>query len=485
MLPAILCLCGLVRVAQGQPEPVEAVTADPIEAVTPDPIEAVTADPIEDFSADPVDAPSADPVDAPSADPVDAASADPVEAVPPPLPTTWFETRIAIEELAEAGDFEAALSLREHLLELAAAQFGENSPEVAEAHLLIASVHRQNEHFTLAEVSILEAIEVYESSFGPLSPELIEPYIELGQNYDEAGDFASALTSYGEARTIGRRHFGLLNEDQIPIIDYMSEAAEELGQDEEAAQLQLDALVIVERNHTEASLEAIEAKYRYAAWLREHGRDEEAQQFYYEIEKTIDDHFGNDPLMMVRMLRERARSTRFQSGEANVGLQRSSLIAALEILEGMPEPQPQLMAEVLLELGDWQVRYGGTRMPSNHYVRAWTLLGQVENGEELRRQWFNELVQIEMSRISQRDLTNDPEAPAGHVVVYFTVDTSGHTQDVEITESEPPGLKDNAVLTVIRDARFRPRVTDGEIVAVRRGYRFPFRYVPPAAEEAQ
>jgi len=465
LLPAILCLCGLLPAAQGQ------------EIAVP-PVEDAAAAP----AGDPVEAPL-DPADDTLAD--DNLAADSLEIEPLPLPATWFETRIAIEELAESGDFEAALALREHLLALAAAQFGEDSPEVAEAHLLIADVHRQNKEYALAEVAILDAIDVYESSFGPLSPELIEPYIDLGQNYGEAGDFASALTSYGEARTIGRRHFGLLNEDQIPIIDYMSDAAEELGQQEEAAQLQLEALVIVERNHSESSLEAIEAKYRYAAWLRDHQRDEEALQFYYEIEEVIGDHYDNDPLMMVRLLRERSRSSMVQGGDTGFGMQRSSLANALEILEGMPEPPPQLMAEVLVELGDWQVRYGGNRMPSDHYVRAWTLLGELENGQELRREWFDELVRIEMPRLSQRNLTDDPEAPAGHVVVYFTVDASGHTRDIEITDSEPPGLKDSAVLAVIRSARFRPRVTDGEIVAVRRGYRFPFRYVPPEAAVEQ
>jgi TonB family protein len=473
-LPAILCLCGLAPSALGQPD----IVVPPAEDVTPTPIDPgeAPADSAEDALVA-GDAALVDPAE-------DAVAAEPVESVPPPLPTSWFETRIAIEELADTGDFEAALALREHFLALAAAQFGEDSPEVAEAHLLIADVHRRNKEFTLAEVAILDAIDVYERSFGPLSPELIEPYLDLGKNYGEAGDFASALTSYGEARTIGRRHFGLLNEDQIEIIDYMSDAAEELGQHEEAAQLQLEALVIVERNHTETSLEAIEAKYRYADWLRDHRRDEEALQFYYEIEEIIGDHYENDPLMMVRLYRERARSMRFQSGDGGFGgLQRSSLASALEILEGMPEPPPLLMAEVLVELGDWQVLNSATRVPSDYYVRAWTLLGQVENGAELRRQWFDELVQLEMSRLSQRDLTDDPEAPAGHVVVYFTVDTAGHTQDIEITESEPPGLKDSAVIALMRAARFRPRVADGEVVAVRRGYRFPFRYIPPGADE--
>jgi TonB family protein len=404
---------------------------------------------------------------------------------PAPQPTGWLETRIAIEDLAAAGDFAGALALRDRLLELATADFGTESRQVAEAYLLIAGVHRQNMDYAAAEVEIINAIGVYEDAAGPLSPELIEPYLKLGENYSDAGDFTSALSSYGEARTIGRRHFGLLNEDQIEIIEVMSETSEKLGQIEEAAQLQLDALIIVERNHTEASLEAIDAKYKYGAWLREHDQYEEALHIYYQIESVIGDYYDRDPLMTVRLLRERSRTMQVPQGDTGVGLPRSSLNDALEILEAMPDPPPLLLAEVLVELGDWQVKYARSRIPSDYYIRGWAQLGRVENGEELRRQWFDELVQIDMPRLSQRGLTEDPEAPEGHVVVFFTVDTSGHTQDIEITESEPPGLKDNAVLQVIRSARFRPRVVDGTVVAVRRGYRFPFRYLPPVVDEAE
>jgi TonB family protein len=482
LLPAILCLCGMLPAALGQPIP-DAGEAAPDPA---DPgVEAPVADDIAEAGGNTVVDPAGDatPVSAETVE--DPFAEDPVVAGPPPLPPSWFETRIAIEELAESGDFEAALDLQEHLLTLAAAEFGEPSPQVAEAHLLIAGVLRQNDQFRAAEGEILNAIQVYEDVAGPMSVELIEPYLRLGENYSDAGDFASALSSYGEARTIGRREYGLLNESQIDIIDDMSAAAEELGQVEEAGQLQLDALIIVERNHTATSLEAIEANYRYADWLRDHYQNEEALHVYYQIESIIKDHYASDPLMTVRLLRERSRTLRIPMGDMGGGVPRSSLADALEILEGMPEPPPLLMAEVLVEMGDWQVEYARTRVPSDYYVRAWGLLGQVENGDELRRQWFDELVPIDLPRISQRGLTEDTDAPAGFVIVYFTVDESGHTQDIEITDSQPPGLKDSAVLQVIRVARFRPRVVDGEIVAVRRGYRFPFHYLPPTVEEAE
>jgi TonB family protein len=110
------------------------------------------------------------------------------------------------------------------------------------------------------------------------------------------------------------------------------------------------------------------------------------------------------------------------------------------------------------------------------------LLGQIEDGEELRERWFEDLNEVELSSISRRGLSSDPSDPQGFVVVYFTVDTTGRTRDVEIMDSSPRGFKDSAVLRLMRDARFRPRIVNGELVPARRAYRFEFHYDPVAAE---
>ena len=423
---------------------------------------------------------------APASDPGDDAattdSGDPAAAAAraaAPLPANWLETSVAIDEYAEAGDLDAALALRERLLELAAEQFGAESSGVAEAHLKIADLHRQNGEFQRAGEEILLAIDVFMDVSGPLSAELIKPFLELGETYVEAGDFRSGISAYSEARTIGRRNFGLLNADQLEIIDAMTDAAERLGQPTEAQQLQLEALTLVERNFSEYSLEAIEARYKYAEWLRRHGLLDDERRIYYQIERAIRDEYENDPLMRIRLLRERARSFRFvDRGDGNgVGL--GALNDALEILDEMPDPPPLLHAEVLVDIGDWQVEFARTRPIGDEYLRAWALLGEIEGGEELRREWFDGLVQIEMAALSRRDLTTDPDAPEGHVIVYFTVDPAGRTQEIVITDSEPPGFKDGAVQRLIREARFRPRIVDGELVPARRAYRFEFRYIAP------
>jgi len=395
-------------------------------------------------------------------------------------PRDWLETRIAIEELAEDEDFTAAMALGDRLLELAELEFGPESTSLADSHLLLADVLRRDRSYQAAEEQILTAIDILEAGEGPLSPELIEPFLQLGDNYGEAGDFASALSSYGEARNIGRRNFGLLNEDQLEIIDMMSDAADRMGEIEEAQELQLERLTLIERNYDTSSIETIEALFRYAVWLRNHSFFEEERRLYFQIERIIEEHHDDDPLLHVRVLRQRALSYRVADSGDAFGL--AGLRDALEYLEEMEDPPVLMVARVLTDIGDWLVEFSRTASVDEEYLQAWQLLGQVENGEALRKEWFEDLNEVEISSLSNRGLSTDPTDPAGYVVVYFTVDTEGRTQDIEITDSRPPGFKDASVARLMREARFRPRIIDGRIVPTRRAYRFEFRYAPIESE---
>src|SRR5690606_23492333 len=118
------------------------------------------------------------------------------------------------------------------------------------------------------------------------------------------------------------------------------------------------------------------------------------------------------------------------------------------------------------------------------YRTAWQLLGALENGADLRREWFGELHTVFDEPISQRGLSRAPEAVRGHVIVAFDVDRYGRTSDVRVAQSEPAGLKDDAVVRAVRRWRFRPRIEDGEVttrddVALR----VNFRYLPDEQAE--
>ncbi len=116
------------------------------------------------------------------------------------------------------------------------------------------------------------------------------------------------------------------------------------------------------------------------------------------------------------------------------------------------------------------------------YLRAWQMLGSAPNADELRRDWFSGANYVLYEPISPRSLSTDPDAASGHVTVRFDIDVAGSTNNVQLVDSNPVGLKDEAVLRHIRRSRFRPLMESGQLVPGRNlAIQVKFRYLPEAA----
>jgi TonB family protein len=141
----------------------------------------------------------------------------------------------------------------------------------------------------------------------------------------------------------------------------------------------------------------------------------------------------------------------------------------------------------LRDIGDWEVAFTKVDYDGAEYRRAWQLLGGVPDGDALRQEWFTGPNYVLREPISLRGISQEPKAPSGHVLVRFDLDSSGRSLNETIVESDPPGLKDEAVLRHVRRSRFRPQMMDGQIVP-RKGLalQFTYRYTADAlADEAK
>jgi TonB family protein len=394
-----------------------------------------------------------------------------------------FEARVAIEELASAGEYSAAVKLEESLFNLVIEEFGETSVELAEAYMFMASLYAADRNRFMAEDRILTALELYERADGPLSTLLIEPFVALGDHYFRANEFDLALNAYNEARILGRRAYGLLNREQIAVLDKMSDATLALGLFDEADALKLDTLAVVQRAYGEDSLENLDAHFEYVEWLSELNRFRTADNEFYRIARIIREQFDNDPRLQIRLFRADARNFRranetlrpqFVSGrgqfltESQEGLGHRSepgeLLAALELYDEFEFSDPLLRAELLVELGDWHVHYNRTWAIDEAYQEAWNVLSLLENGDELKEEFFSDLTVVRAASLSSRVLTSDEDAPWGHLKLEFTINTDGTVDDFVVLESEPEELIDDAAIAQMQNSRFRPRIQDGVLV---------------------
>jgi hypothetical protein len=408
---------------------------------------------------------------------VDSGAESAAEPVARSIPVTRFEVQIELEDQLAAGDAAAAAALGARLKVLAEAEFGPQSTAFADTLLLVAEAQKRDGSFESAEDNALQAIEIYRQAAGTFDEALVEPYLALGDVYSAAEDYINAMPAYEEARSISRRASGLLNPDQIEILERMSRTAEGLGEIEDAHDYQRDALTLVERANEPYSPEVIAAAIRYGTWLREHNMFTPEQTLYTQAERAVTEQYGENSIELVPILLARAESFRSQALNHPMGY--GALELATEILDRNPG-HPRLRAEVYRDIGDWEAAFDARGTDGEAYLMSWAALGEVEDGDALRADWFGETPTrwVLLAARSQRGFSTDPDAAAGTLVIRFTVLPSGLTTAVAVTDADPPGIAEEAFIRQFRASRFRPVIRDGRIVPVQRGFRVEFRYDP-------
>jgi TonB family protein len=368
----------------------------------------------------------------------------------------------------------------EQLLKSNIAQYGGRSLQVAEAHLDLANAQREAKDYDAAAENYLAAVEAYRAVDGPFTPLAIGPLTSLGDNYHEANDDSNAVTSYSEARTVSRRAYGLHNTEQIELLDRMSRSLLALNQLTEAEAQQVEALRLVQRANPPGSDEVLEAIYKYAGWLGDRLYFQLERDQYARALRMIRQVYGDNDARQVRPLLGIGNTYREERNPASMGI--SALEDALKLLQEQPERDPVATAMALRDIGDWAVAFGKTGYSGTEYQQAWQLLGSAPNGDELRRQWFSGANYVLYEPISSRGLSTDPDALSGHVTVTFDIDRAGNTDNVALVESEPLGLKDEAVLRHIRRSRFRPVLENGSVIVGKSlAIQVKFRYLPESA----
>ena len=389
-----------------------------------------------------------------------------------------LEAEFMLRDLVSEGRYAEAVPLAERLVELTEEELGAGV-EFGVALSNLGILQRRAELYELSEENFLRAIDVIREADGTYTDAVINPLVGLGVNYQARGAYLEAVTIFEEARTVSRRVHGLLNEQQIDILDHLSNTRVEMEEYGEADQHQLTALHLRERIYGAESMEILPAIYKFARWLRAAYRYDEERNQYSRAIGIIREHEGEMGTSMVRALRETGNSFRVQKFPEGRGI--SALRRALEISLAQPEPDKRIVAEILIDIGDWSVAFSKVGPTGDEYLQAWQLVGELESGAALRTAWFDEPRYVLRENPSNRGISaaSEPGALPGHVLITFDVTELGRTTNVTVIESVPPGLKDDSTARAINRSRFRPRIVDGAFVRVRGQARnFTFHYLP-------
>lgn len=402
--------------------------------------------------------------------PADAPTAAPAPAAPAPA-----DRREAIQaqfvRLTEDKRYGEAIVLATQVLELTTQLYGEKSIELATPLSNLATAQMHNGDLTAAESNYQAAIALIEKSEGILSTRLVNPLVGLGATYYRAGLYSQSMEAYERALRVNHAERGFYNLDQLKIRDGLTETYLGMDKLDDANFQQQTQLAIHRRRFGPNSPELVPAIEKLARWYDRTGQYPDAQLQRANAKRILRETKGPQDPALADILLDEAKS---YESQALLPLAAGALQAAIEIIDAQPSRDYRKRAEVLVALGDLNLAYGKAKTARAKYVEAWKDLSASDDLLAERDGHFARPRRIS-GRLLDRIAGGDDREPSarpppdallpGYVVVTMAVDEDGRVTDPRIIESEPPGLMDEHVLGVLAGSRFRPRMSEGAVVA--------------------
>jgi len=335
-----------------------------------------------------------------------------------------------------------------------------------------AALQAELDEFDAAESTYLEGIDLLTSADGEFAPSLIRAYRGLARVFAARGDYAEAVTVLEQARHISHRNFGLFNLDQAELLEDLSAVYDDAGDTREAQETQREILDVAVRHFGSEQAGVIPYYYRLAEYYDRARMRARAREQYVTVLEILAEDPQAQPGDALKPLRELLRIDTI-TGETSPARDR-----LIEALAGRTDAAAMERAEALAALGDAALADGETEMSVQYYRDAYRTLAAFDNAAAESYFAAPRMINfvpppgpVDFGRRARR-----PYA-WGSITARFALSDGGRATQIEILNSDPPGLMDAGYARRLAEAVFRPRMVGGEPVATPRlRYTHTFRY---------
>ena len=424
------------------------------------------------------------------------ASAAPPEAQPSPPLNPRMEAYEQFRTLYETGRYTEALPFAVRIVELT--EPGPQSDyELPIAYNNLGATQFQIGDFDAAAKSYRQSLELIEASQGISSRRLIVPLSQLGAVNAALDQHDAAVRLFERAIAVSRRSEGLFNLAQLPLLEGSAESRFTIGDFTGVRQDRLYALKIAEQNYGYNDDRTLPAVIKLAAFYESLHEFGSARAMYLRARDiSITEAGGYNPLT-IRSLLGIARMQRLEimtdsnpldpaptrdqvTGEYLPPMTRATYVispnldraglksaqSALEILRAATDPPRDLLADTLIELGDW---YQSTSRPGHaaqYYSEAAILQASNPDIAAANPLSAPRLVVYRPPIQSTRSLERSGEDFVIHKTVFgLGVSESGEPIDIRVIESDMSEGQLSQCRRAIARAIYSPRFVDGKPVA--------------------
>ncbi len=389
-------------------------------------------------------------------------------------------------------DWSAAIEEARQLVEQARAT--SQPQQLANALTLLGNAQLSGGDKINAETSYREALQIVESSGVRSGVVLIDPLRGLGYTLALLNRHQEAVPYMERALLLSHRTHGLFDLGQLGLLRQLAVSLGQTGRLVEGAKQMLYLQRVGESAYGAADPRMAPVLCVIGDWYIDTGNFLLGRERYRDAMEIVERKLGKKDPALVQPLRATARSyvqevyfatqgylpfqnrllldpqaaepkgvnPKYMSSDGEKALQR-----AITILEARPDTSPALMADTLIQLGDWYQLKQQSEKALTQYRRAAALVSSSDPATaEKAPLSFPVRVYYPLPPLAMRNRQLPPEEiEEKFVAVQFTVNDKGHVEDAKVIEQNGTERQASEALHAVRGSRYRPKFINGEPVA--------------------
>ena len=298
-----------------------------------------------------------------------------------------------------------------------------------------------------------------------ISPELSSPLFGIALTLNQFGQYEDAIKILDRALRINHVNNGLYNPDQIKIHDSLTESYVGVRDVEKANHHQSFQVFISKKYYGIDNPLVDESLDKLAKWYKRTGQVYSEREIHKELLSRQESRADGDIASLVEIYKNLSFSHRREGMDLFQSV--NPLKEAIEVIDLMESPDLNLKFEVLLDLGDTYISYGRIQAAKKAYSECWMLINEDQTMKETIEDRFSKPVRVRNVQIP-KTYPLPPigeeigETIPGSISLKYDVDVNGQTINIEVIESDPQGIIDQAAIKVINGVVYRPKYIEAE-----------------------
>jgi len=328
------------------------------------------------------------------------------------------------------------------------------------------------------------SLQTIEESSKPFTFTLKQITMARGLVQTELKLFEDAEESFRRAQHITHRIGGVYSPDQLEVLRHLTKLNLKQGKLPAADRQQEFSLRVTEQSYGKNSEELVPILQRLGAYFASRGgmfslsdapdfryfRDQMFRQSISYYERTIEiieDNHGVNDLRLVEPLRGLSRARLLQI--TNRTASEAALERVLHIVNSNPGTDVPDQIKAMIGLGDIYTITGDQRA-TQVYLDAWQLMQEDQSYRQLSAEIFGTPTRLHPQIDGVLYLDRTPDAAMEEDVelfidVAYSVHANGRVNNIQLMDKNVPNAQVRYMRAHLANARFRPRILNGELVA--------------------